>query len=163
MKRELLTNSTVPNKENDYYQTHVQLLMDSFFRCTGYPLLKSSSEGVALAQEIFTAPFVLISHGIEAEPIFNYANLCALSLFAMSWDEFTQLPSKYSAEQPNREERARLLAEVQSRGFINNYSGIRIAKDGRRFMIDKAIVWNLTDAQGTMLGQAAYFKDWKEL
>ena len=52
-------------------------------------------------------------------------------------------PSRLTAEAPNREERARLLAAVTTRGFIDDYSGIRISNTGRRFRIAQATVWNL--------------------
>ena len=42
-----------------------------------------------------------------------------------------------------REERARLLETVARRGFIDDYSGVRISKTGRRFRIIRATVWNL--------------------
>ena len=41
--------------------------------------------------------------------------------------------SASAAEAPLREERARLLAAVAANGFIDDYSGIRISKSGRRF------------------------------
>jgi len=56
----------------------------------------------------------------------------------MSWAELTRTPSRLTAEAPNREERARLLAAVTARGFIDDYSGVRISKSGRRFRIARA-------------------------
>jgi hypothetical protein len=81
----------------------------------------------------------------------------------MSWDEITRTPSRLTAEAPNREERARLLAEVTANGFIENYSGVRISKNGRRFRIVQAKVWNLLDTQGKPYGQAAVFSHWEFL
>jgi MEKHLA domain len=63
-------------------------------------------------------------------------------------------------EAPERQERERLLARVTAHGIIDDYSGIRIAKSGRRFRILRATVWNLSDAAGRPLGQAAAFSDW---
>ena len=78
----------------------------------------------------------------------------------MSWAELTRTPSRLTAEAPNREERARLLAAVTAQGFIDDYSGIRISKTGRRFRIQQATVWNLLDDQGHYCGQAACFSQW---
>jgi len=153
----------VPGPGNNFHVHHVSSLNNSFKQCLGYSLIEQVKDPNELARQLYFAPFVLISHGIEKDPIFNYANQTALNLFAMNWSEFIQMPSKYSAEQPNREERARLLAEVEQNGFIDNYSGVRIAKNGQRFLIDKAIVWNVLDRQGNLCGQAAYFKEWKAL
>ncbi len=66
----------------------------------------------------------------------------------MTWEKFTSLPSRKSAELPNREERAQILAEVSSKGFIDNYSGVRISHTGKRFRIERATVWNLRDRGG---------------
>ncbi|MFZ5474004.1 MAG: MEKHLA domain-containing protein, partial [Pseudomonadota bacterium] len=91
------------------------------------------------------------------------ANLTAQHLFEMSWDEIVGLPSRYSAEPMLREERERLLARVRDQGFIDDYSGIRIGKSGRRFSIHAATVWNLFDQAGNPAGQAACFSDWRRL
>ena len=79
----------------------------------------------------------------------------------MSWEELTRTPSRLTAEAPNREERARLLAAVAQRGFIDDYSGVRISKTGRRFRIAQATVWNLVTETGAPCGQAAMFGEWR--
>ena len=99
----------------------------------------------------------------QRDPVFFYGNRAALDLFEMGAEEFVSLPSRFSAEPLVREERARLLAEVSARGFIDDYSGIRIAKTGRRFRIARATVWNLVDGIGAIHGQAATFSDWLEV
>ena len=84
-------------------------------------------------------------------------------IFEMKWDEFTALPSRLSAEAPERGERERLLAEVARTGFIRDYAGIRIAKSGKRFRIEHATVWNVADERGVARGQAAMFGAWREV
>ena len=130
---------------------------------TGRELVPGVSRPEELAQKIFEAPFVLISHGMEADPVLNYGNRAALALWEMSWEELTSTPSRLTAEAPNREERARLLAAVAQRGFIDDYSGVRIAKTGRRFCIARATVWNLMTGDGGPCGQAAMFARWEYL
>jgi len=122
-----------------------------------------SETGAPFAEKVFHAPFVLISHGTEADPVLNYGNASALSLWEMSWAELTRTPSRLTAEAPNREERARLLAAVTARGFIDDYSGVRISKTGRRFRIARATVWNLLTEAGKPCGQAAMFSAWEFL
>ncbi len=133
---------------------HAAILRASHRRLLGRDL---PADGADPARALFEAPFVLVSHGTETDPVLNYGNRAALRLWEMSWEELTRTPSRYTAEAPNREERARLLAEVSARGFIEHYAGIRISKGGRRFRIESATVWNLTDEAGGRWGQAALF------
>lgn len=138
----------------------LSLLVESFRRLTGRELLAA---GEATAAALWSAPRVIVAHGTEDDPVFFYGNRLALQLFEMSWENFTRLPSRFSAEAPDREERARLLARVARDGYIDDYAGVRIAASGRRFRIEAAVVWNLIDAAGTCHGQAATFDRWVRL
>jgi hypothetical protein len=142
---------------------HSQILAHSLKRWTGRELLPGNCPMAELAEKLFHAPFVLVSHGVEADPVLNYGNAAALALWEMSWAELTRTPSRLTAEAPNREERARLLATVTARGFIDDYSGVRISKTGRRFKISRATVWNLLTEDGRRSGQAAMFDQWEFL
>jgi hypothetical protein len=113
------------------------------------------------ARRLYTAPFVVLAHDASADPLFTYANLSAQHLFEMGWNEIVGLPSRLSAEAPARDERERLLERVAARGFIDDYSGVRVAKSGRRFRILRATVWNVIDSSGRRVGQAATFADWE--
>jgi len=142
---------------------HTQILSRSLKHWTGRDLLSGNFSPTKFAQKVFEAPFVLVSHGTETDPILNYGNQAALDLWEMSWEEFTRTPSRLTAEAPNREERARLLETVSRRGFIDDYSGVRISKSGKRFQIARATVWNLISESGEPRGQAAMFSEWKFL
>ena len=139
------------------------ILARSHRHFTGRELLSGVAEGRELARRIYEAPFVVVSHGTEKDPVLNYGNATALQLWEMSWQEFTRTPSRLTAEAPLRDERARLLAAVTARGFIDDYSGIRITRTGRRFHIARATVWNLITSDGQACGQAAMFYDWRFL
>lgn len=149
--------------QSDFIVSHSLCLAHSFKKWTGRDLLPGNDSPVDLAENIFNAPFVVVSHGMQADPILNYGNRTALELWEMSWDEFTRTPSRLTAEAPRRDERARLLEAVARQGFIDNYSGIRISKSGRRFEISRAIVWNLVSETSEPCGQAATFSEWKYL
>ena len=136
---------------------HTQILARSLKHWTGRDLLLGNFSAAEFSEKLFQAPFVQVSHGTEADPILNYGNAAALSLWEMSWEELTRTPSRLTAEAPNREERARLLATVAACGFIDDYSGIRTSKTGRRFRIAQATVWNLISENGNHCGQAAMF------
>jgi hypothetical protein len=153
----------VPDLQSELIVSHTACLARSFKKWTGRDLLEGNFSTKELAQKIFDAPFVVVSHGIQADPILNYGNRTALALWEISWEDFTRTPSRLTAEAPNREERARLLQEVTTRGFSDDYSGIRISKNGRRFRISRAIVWNLITESGERCGQAATFSEWKFL
>lgn len=138
-------------------------IIRSYRQILGRDLWPSEREPEALVKEIFHAPFVLCSAGAEADPILNYANAQALSLWEMNWDEFTRTPGRLTAQAPERQAREHFLKTVREQGFIDNYCGIRISKTGRLFEIRGASVWNVLDEEGSYAGQAASFSEWKEL
>jgi hypothetical protein len=137
-----------------FIERHSRILADSYRHWTGRPLMEGDTSAIAL----FEAPFALLSHGTEADPLFNYANRRAMALFRMDWQQIVGLPSRLSAEPMLREAREALLARVAKHGYVDDYSGVRIASDGSRFMIHEATVWNLRDEQGLAYGQAALIK-----
>ena len=55
------------------------------------------------------------------------------------------------------------LEAVTRRGFIDDYSGVRITKSGRHFRISRATVWNLLTETNQPCGQAAMFDKWEFL
>jgi hypothetical protein len=142
---------------------HTLCLARSFKHFTGREFLPIAGDNQSYAKTVYEAPFVLVSHGTESDPVLNYGNRTALTLWEMTWEELTHTPSRFTAEAPNREERSRLLAQVKAHGFIDDYSGVRISKTGRRFRIHRATVWNLIDARGKPCGQAAMFDHWNFL
>ncbi|MGB8698948.1 MAG: MEKHLA domain-containing protein [Thermosynechococcaceae cyanobacterium] len=149
-----------PSHQNGYLAQHIDVLCKSFKRLIGHDLTLNSDSYEA-AKEIFEAPFVVVSHNTADDPIFNYGNQTALSLFEMTWSEFTTLPSRLSAEEPNREARSQLLAAVSAYGFMQNYSGLRISKSGKRFWIEQVTVWNVLDGDRRYYGQAALYSNWR--
>jgi hypothetical protein len=140
-----------------------RILCASYQHWTGLRLIDAEPDSPEAIQRLFTAPFAVASHDTQLDPVFNYANRQALELFGMAWEEITRLPSRYSAEPLAREERARLLQRVERYGYVDDYSGVRIARGGRRFMIQNATVWNLIDEKGARCGQAAMIKEWAAL
>lgn len=141
----------------------VQLLLDSFHRWTGRELIARTGSHEDQAAALFAAPFVVVSHGAEEDPVLNYGNRVALGLWELDWEPFTKTPSRLTAESVNRTERERMLAQAASCGFIDDYRGVRISSTGRRFLVEKAIVWNVVDEAGRKLGQAATFSRWSFL
>ncbi|MCL1124520.1 MEKHLA domain-containing protein [Shewanella surugensis] len=148
--------------EDAFYVAHGERLLESFKRLMDFDLLIGNLS-ISAISALDQAPVAILSHGIEAEPIFNFGNQFALTLFECEWRDFIKMPSRYSAEVISQEERAGLLAKVSRQGFIVHYHGVRVSATGKRFMINNAIVWNIIDHQGQYHGQAAMFKDYSFL
>jgi len=150
----------MPNEPELSAELRLQLglVADSYQRLIGKALIANPS-----SENIWNATRVIVAHGIELDPVFFYGNRMALEVFEMDFANFTRLPSRYSAEAPNREERACLLERVSRDGFIDDYSGVRISATGKRFRIKQAVVWNLLDCEGVIHGQAATFDRWQVL
>lgn len=142
-------------------ESFADLLTDSFQRVVGRPLLPPGVPTGSAARWLYAdAPFVLLAHDTSADPLFVYANRTAQRRFEYTWDEFVGMPSRLSAEAPDRSERQEFMAAVLDKGFVDDYRGLRIAGSGRRFWIEGATVWNLVDADGLLRGQAALVPRW---
>ena len=136
------------------------LLTGSYTRLVGRPLVPEGKD----AEWLYTqAPFAVVAHNTDPDPKFIYANRCAQARFEYSWKEFVGLPSRLSAEAPDRAERQALLDAVARNGFMRGYRGIRVAKSGRRFLIEDGVVWELIDAGGVRHGAAATFPTWRDI
>jgi hypothetical protein len=151
-----------PDSTNSFQVTNVKLILASHHLLTGKELLPHTSAG-AVGQCLYNAPFVVLAHDTATDPVFFYANRQAQQLFEMTWQEMVALPSRLSAEPLTREERQRLLDRVSSQGYIDDYTGMRISKTGKRFLIENATVWNLISSEGHIVGQAAAFAHWSPI
>jgi hypothetical protein len=136
------------------------LLTESYARLLGKPLVPAATDAEWLYRD---APFVVLAHSSEEDPKFIYANQAAQLCFEYSWDEFMSLPSRLSAESPDRAGRQTLLEQVSRHGFIAHYRGVRVAKSGRRFIIEDGVIWELIDRKGARHGQAATFRSWQNV
>lgn len=143
--------------------SHTQILLASYRRWLGVDLLAPTGSPEGDARALFEAPFVVVSHGTQADPVLNYGNRVALELWEIDIPTLLQTPSRLTAEPLHRDERARLLERTTRDGYVDDYRGIRISTTGRRFQIERAIVWNLLDAAGQHVGQAATFAEWTRL
>ena len=140
-----------------------QHLLDSYVRLVKQELITRKGTPIEQAAPLFKSSFIVASHGLQDDPILNYGNQAALDLWEMGWEQFTQTPSRLTAEPMNREERASMLEQAKTHGYISDYRGIRISRSGKHFLVEHATVWNIQDPDGTMLGQAATFSSWTYL
>ncbi|GMK40445.1 MEKHLA domain-containing protein [Paenibacillus sp. CCS19] len=137
-------------------EAHARLITESFRRLLGRALVEVG-EGESVRDKLYDAPIVVLSHGTEEDPVLNYGNSAAQSLWERDWADFTSIPSRLTAEPMVRAERDQFLKKVAEQGFDDDFNGIRISSSGRRIAIERGIVWNLIDEQGVYRGQAAAF------
>jgi hypothetical protein len=126
----------------------------SHMRLLGRSLVDSDAEVI---EAMWRAPHVILAHDIQTDPVFFFGNRAAIACFETDLDALLAMPSRLSAEAPLREERQALLDRVARHGFIDDYAGVRISAKGRRFRIERAVVWTVTDDGGERIGQTASF------
>lgn len=148
---------------NHNWVEHTQHLLDSYRHWLERDLIAREGTSTEQAERLWRAPFVVVSHGTQADPVLNYGNKTALELWEMDIPQLLQTPSRLTAEPMHRDERAHLLERTTNQGYVDDYQGIRISSTGRRFRIRQAIVWNLIGAGGQRIGQAATFDHWQFL
>ena len=102
----------------------------------------------------------MLAHSTGNDPSLSYANAAALQLWETRWDELIGIPSRLTAPDSERAERSSALGQAKRLDAVQNYRGIRISCQGRRFMINNAKIWTLWDADERVCGQAACFSDW---
>ena len=146
-----------------WLERHSRMLLNSYRHWTSEALEPALEEGGCCAEALFEAPLVVLSSRADDEQTLNYGNAAALRLWGMEWAVLTKMPSRLTAEPAERATREAFLQRVRQQGVIRDYCGVRVTSDGRRFRIERAVVWNLLDAKGHHHGQAAAFRDWSWL
>ncbi len=68
--------------------------------------------------------YVLISHGTQKEPVYNFGNSACLQAFARSWENLTSMPSKKCVISMSEDEalRIQLMQNVTDYGFVGKLS-----------------------------------------
>jgi hypothetical protein len=140
-----------------------QLLLDSYRHWIGNDLIERTADTKQQARTLFEASVVVVSHGVEPDPILNYGNQTTLDLWELSWDQFIKTPSRLTAEPDDRAERERMLTQARAKGYYDGYRGVRISSTGKRFLVEQALIWTVIDVAGRPIGQAATFSQWSYL
>ena len=156
----MIFNRDEPTESNQHQAKSAELIVESHARLLRRDLLPDLEDYSRIAIELYLAPFVVLAHDTAADPVFFYANRRAQELFEMTWAQMVTLPSRHSAQPLAQAERQHLLEQVAHEGFIDDYTGVRISATGRRFLIERATVWNLSGPAGNVVGQAATFGHW---
>ncbi|MGZ8136872.1 MAG: MEKHLA domain-containing protein [Methylococcaceae bacterium] len=87
-----------PAEINNFLTAHVADIRNSYRQLLTKELISGIQSNEQFAKELFYAPFAVVSHNTAPDPVFNYANLKALELFELNWEDFAHLPSRLSAE-----------------------------------------------------------------
>ncbi|MGN6645518.1 MAG: MEKHLA domain-containing protein [Cytophaga sp.] len=140
-----------------------KIILETYYKIKGVALFDTGYSDEYKSYLLYHAPFVVVSHGIEADPVFNYANMTAQQLWRIDWEDFVKLPSKYSAEPGSTEDRQQLLDTAERQGYVDHFRGTRISSQGNRFVIENVLLCNLTDGAGQRIGQAALFRSWTDV
>ena len=102
----------------------------------------------------------MLAHNDSSDPALVYANAAALKLWQRRWAQMVGMPSRLTAPEQERRERAQALGNARQQDAYQGYSGIRIDSQGHRFVINNARIWTLWDLNGQRCGQAATFASW---
>lgn len=146
-------------RNREAWSNLTQALLDSYRQWTGRELIhRTTPEGDL--QTLWETPQVVVAHGLQSDPVFEYGNRMALELWEMPLDEFLAMPSRKTAEPIHQEDRRRLLERTRQQGFVDDYRGVRISRTGKRFLIENALLWTVLNRDGKAIGQAATFDHW---
>lgn len=142
------------------------LLVESYSRNVGRPLLEGDVDMADIAQALWDAPFVLLAHdlpeaGSQGQPVFSYANRAALDLFEAEWDDLVGQSSSISADADAQEDRSNALGKALEGGKAEDVTGWRRSLKSTRFQIKGATVFNISSPTGEVLGQGAKIGQWE--
>ena len=137
----------------------VSRLLRSHQKAFDRPLLDGRDQN----QQLFNSAMAVLAHDNSHDPRLIYANATALRLWERSWDEMIGMPSRYTAEEEERQQRTSALQQAKQQDAFEGYSGVRVSRTGQRFMISNARIWTLWDETDSNCGQAAAFSSWRWL
>jgi hypothetical protein len=140
---------------------HCKLIEKNYKFWTGKELFEAKLTESELSEKMYHAPFVVLSHGTQADPIYNYVNLKAQELWEFTWDEMIKLPSRRSAGTNETAERLELIREGQEKGITFTEKALRESRSGKKFYIKNVVLFNLLGEGGEYAGQCAIYNDWE--
>ncbi|MES2473406.1 MAG: MEKHLA domain-containing protein [Pseudomonadota bacterium] len=147
-----------PGEENDFQHAFVQKVLASHARVTGRPLLPGLG-----GHEVWSGNFALLTHRGDPQAMLNYGNKRALDLWECDWNQFIATPSSATAPAEGRAARETMMQQVIQNGFVTGYSGQRISRTGRPFLIQDVTIWRLMEENGEGSGVAAFFRRYQRL
>jgi hypothetical protein len=153
-----------PGHENNYQAAFIGRVIDSFARATGKSLIHQAGiDSEAPGRSAWLGNFALLTHRGDARATLNYGNAFALSLWEYDWNTFVSTPSAATAPDEASELRDVVMKKVGHDNFVAGYSGARISRTGRRFLIQDVTIWRLMDEAGGSFGVGAFFRHYRYL
>eukprot|EP00667_Euglena_gracilis_P025548 EG_transcript_30060 len=152
-----------PSAANQHHAAYVRLLLSNYRRLLHADLAGVSLDDPDFARTLYESPYAIISHGNEADPIYNYANLTAQRLFEMSWERFTSIPSRSTTDEMRQADRDAFVQATREHGYQSGYPGVRTSDKGRRFQLRNCTLFNLVDEDGDYRGQAVVTNEFEYL
>ena len=153
-----------PGEANNYHAAFVARLAASFAHVTGRNLIAEAGLDLGdLGLSAWLGDFALLSHRGGPDAVLNYGNAFALRLWDYDWDSFITVPSAATAPSAVTPARDLLMQKVHHDNFVSGYSGERISRTGRRFIIQDVTVWRLLEETGGCFGMAAFFRRARDL
>lgn len=101
--------------------------------------------------------FGILSHGTQQDPIYNYGNWAALTLFDYSLEELCQTPSRYSTVESLMDDREKLIQQINDVGYGTISDAVRQTTNGSLFVIQKIWIWHVYHPDGRRIGLAALY------
>ena len=84
--------SRIPlNSKHDCRSQHVHNVLRSYYNLLGHKFENLNLEEPTLGEVILHSEWVVISHGNGPDPLFNYGNKKALSLFEVNLNELKKV------------------------------------------------------------------------
>jgi hypothetical protein len=153
---------SAPSAANAWHNAFIARVVDAFARVTGGDLVSEAGlDPAALGRSAWEGDFALLTHDTGA--ILTYGNRFALDLWEMDWETLTRTPSRETAPEEDRAARAAIMDAVAREGFTRSYTGRRVSRTGKLFLIENATVFTLKDEKGAGFGTGAFFKSIKRL
>ena len=131
------------------------LILDSYRRLLGRDLFIRTGDAAEDARRLFELPLAVLAHDTSPAPLIDWANLAAGRAFDATPESLLGRPSADTAPADAVADRRALFDTLAARGFVTNYSGVRVSLAGRRFVIEDVTVFEVTDAAGRPAGHAA--------
>src|ERR1700753_2612256 len=126
----------LPSEQNDYQSGFVVRVAGAFAQATGRRLIEEAElDPHALSKSAWHGDFALLTHRGGEQAVLNYGNAFALALWECDWDDFTATPSAATAPNEASAARDHLMEQVAANHFVSAYSGERVSRSGKRFVI----------------------------